>query len=66
MESTETEVIEKRKLRVVWVFQTSVRQIFKRGEDHWVHLDGSRESLFFGADPGWKPGDKVKVTMEKV
>lgn len=69
MEPAEAKV-EKRPLRTVWSFQTSVKQIFNRGPvdapEFWVQLEGSRESLYFGEDPGWKVGDKVKVTMEKI
>ena len=54
------------KQRTVWAFQTSVKQIYIREGSYWVHLEGSRESMFIGADPGWKVGDKIKVTMEKV
>lgn len=64
MEPVEAEV--KQKLRIVWAFQTTVRAVIERDKEFWVHLEGSRESMYFGADPGWIAGDKVKVTMEKI
>lgn len=62
MEPFEAEVV-----RLVYTTQAHVLKINPAPEGWWVHFEGSRESIFFnGKTQPYKPGDRVKITFEKV
>lgn len=41
----------------------NVKEVKVIGEDHYIHFEGSRESIVLG--PGYAVGDVVKITFEK-
>lgn len=65
MESAETA------LKINHVVYTKVKKIEvitdSLGDSWYVNFDGSWESLCFGKDdPGFKVGDKMKITFERI
>jgi len=53
-------------LKINQVVYTKVEEIVERNDQWWVHFEGSRESMCFGATKPWDQGDEIKITFEKV
>lgn len=67
MESPTPEVVPQPP-KVHYIINTVVESVKPTDDDsgdHWVHFEGSRESLWFPGRP-YEPGDKVKITFEKL
>jgi len=50
-----------------YIIYTYVEEVFEQDGQHYVHLQGSRESIALGTEPlSLQAGDRVKITFEKV
>ena len=54
------------RIRTIHTVITTVKAVTGTGEDWWVHFEGSRESLAFHGEKPFEPGEKVKITFERV
>lgn len=72
--NAERYVINTRVVRVfchterVYVSGSGPETVFTKKEIGWfMALEGSYEALYMGKiEPTWKPGDTVKITLEKI
>jgi hypothetical protein len=75
MESIKTKIViysyankVEQKKQKLWVSGTGSDAVFKEVLCGWfLHLDGSHEAICIGdSNHNFNPGDKIKITLEKV
>jgi hypothetical protein len=51
-----------------FIIYSQIKKMFELPNNGWfIHLEGSRESLFLGAEkPPFEVGDLIKISIEKV